>query len=43
MTAALSSAIEGILEGRHHGIPLPPLPTEDEWAAEVVRLCNWLP
>jgi glycosyltransferase involved in cell wall biosynthesis len=42
MSAALSIAIEGVLEGRHHTIPLPHLPTEDEWAAEVARLCNWL-
>jgi glycosyltransferase involved in cell wall biosynthesis len=41
--AALSNAIDGVLEGRHHAVPLPHLPTEDEWAAEVARLCNWLP
>ncbi len=43
MTSALSTAIEGVLAGRHHSIPLPYLPTEYEWAAEVARLCNWLP
>jgi glycosyltransferase involved in cell wall biosynthesis len=41
MTAALSTAIEDVLEGRHHTVSLPNLPTEDEWAAEVVRLCGW--
>ena len=43
MTAALSNAIEGVLAKRHHRVQLPPLPSEDEWAAEVARLCNWLP
>jgi glycosyltransferase involved in cell wall biosynthesis len=43
MPASLSSAIEGVLEGRHHTIPPPHLPTEDEWAAEVAHLCHWLP
>jgi len=43
MTAALASAIEGVLEGRHHAIPLTHLPTEDEWAAQVAQLCGWLP
>jgi glycosyltransferase involved in cell wall biosynthesis len=41
MTAALSTALESVLEGRHNAVPLPHLPTEDEWAAEVVRLCGW--
>lgn len=41
MTSALATAIDGVLEGRHHAVPLPHLPTEDEWAAEVVRLCGW--
>jgi glycosyltransferase involved in cell wall biosynthesis len=41
MTAALSTAIDGVLKGRHHAVPLPHLPTEDEWAAEVARLCGW--
>jgi glycosyltransferase involved in cell wall biosynthesis len=43
MPAALGSAIDGVLEGRHHAVPPPHLPTEDEWAAEVAHLCNWLP
>ena len=43
MTTALRSAIEGVLSGRQHGVPLPPIPTEDQWAEQVARLCNWVP
>ncbi len=39
---ALSRAIASVREGRHLGVPLPELPTEESWAAEVARLCNWL-
>jgi glycosyltransferase involved in cell wall biosynthesis len=42
MAPALSRAIEGVLTGHHHSTPLPPLPTEDEWAERVARLCGWL-
>jgi glycosyltransferase involved in cell wall biosynthesis len=42
MTAALRSAIEGVLQGKHHAIKQPHLPTEDEWAERVATLCNWL-
>ena len=42
MTAALASAIDGLLDGRHLGVPQPHLPTEDEWAAQVARLCDWI-
>lgn len=42
MTAALASAIDGVLAGRHHNVPLPSLPTEDEWAREVASLCGWV-
>lgn len=41
MTAALASALEGVLTGRHHPAPLPNLPTEDEWAEQVATLCHW--
>jgi glycosyltransferase involved in cell wall biosynthesis len=41
MTSALSSAIDGVLQGRHHGIAQPQLPTEDEWAERVATLCGW--
>jgi glycosyltransferase involved in cell wall biosynthesis len=43
MTACLCSAINSVVEGRHHTVPPPHLPTEDDWAAEVAHLCNWLP
>ena len=42
MTEALSTAIDRVLEGRRDVVPLPHLPTEDEWAEEVAGLCNWL-
>lgn len=42
MTAGLSTAIEGVLAGKHHGVHLPKLPTEDEWAERVARLCGWV-
>lgn len=42
MTPALQSAIESILQGRHHAAAQPHLPTEDEWAERVATLCNWL-
>jgi glycosyltransferase involved in cell wall biosynthesis len=42
MTAALRSAILAVLEGKHHTIAQPHLPTEDEWAEQVATLCGWL-
>jgi glycosyltransferase involved in cell wall biosynthesis len=42
MTPALQSAIESILDGKHHAVAQPHLPTEDEWAERVATLCNWL-
>jgi glycosyltransferase involved in cell wall biosynthesis len=42
MTPALQSAIESILQGKHHAVTQPRLPTEDEWAERVATLCNWL-
>jgi glycosyltransferase involved in cell wall biosynthesis len=42
MAAALASAIDGVLDGRHHAAPQPHLPTEDEWASQVARLCAWV-
>jgi glycosyltransferase involved in cell wall biosynthesis len=41
-TAALSAAVDGVLASRHHAVPLPKLPTEDEWAAQVAHLCGWV-
>lgn len=42
MLAGLREAIDNTLTGAHISAPLPPLPTEDEWAERVARLCNWL-
>lgn len=42
MTAALGTAIEGVLMARQSAVPLPVLPTEEQWAAEVARLCGWV-
>jgi glycosyltransferase involved in cell wall biosynthesis len=42
MTAALQSAIDGVLQGKHHAVAQPQLPTEDSWAEQVARLCGWL-
>jgi glycosyltransferase involved in cell wall biosynthesis len=42
LTGALRSAIDGILQGRHHNVARPNLPTEDTWAEEVALLCGWL-
>jgi glycosyltransferase involved in cell wall biosynthesis len=42
MTAGLATAIDGVLSGKHHDTPLPYLPTEDEWAERVGRLCGWV-
>ena len=43
MTSALAAAMDGVVSGRHHSVPLPPLPTENDWAEPVARLCNWVP
>jgi glycosyltransferase involved in cell wall biosynthesis len=42
MVAGLRQAIDGTLTGAQLSVPLPQLPTEDDWAARVARLCNWL-
>ena len=41
LQSALAAAIDGVIGGRHHNVPLPPIPTEAEWAGEVARLCGW--
>jgi glycosyltransferase involved in cell wall biosynthesis len=40
-TAALSSAFEGVISGKHHTSPLPDIPTEEQWAEQVTELCHW--
>jgi glycosyltransferase involved in cell wall biosynthesis len=42
MTGALRTAIDGVLQSRHHNVAPPHLPTEDEWAEQVAALCGWL-
>ncbi len=42
MVPALRFAIEGVLNGRQIGHPLPPFATEDQWAEQVAQLCGWL-
>jgi glycosyltransferase involved in cell wall biosynthesis len=42
MLPGLRQAIDSVLAGAQLGAPLPHLPTEDEWAARVAKLCNWL-
>jgi glycosyltransferase involved in cell wall biosynthesis len=42
MPAALGKAIDHAIDGRHHGISQPHLPTEDGWAEQVARLCKWI-
>ena len=41
MSDALDRAIAGVLSCNHLNAPPPDLPTEDEWAAQVARLCGW--
>lgn len=42
MLPALRRAIDSTLAGVQIEEPLPHLPTEDEWAARVARLCGWV-
>jgi glycosyltransferase involved in cell wall biosynthesis len=42
LTPALAAVVDGVITGRHHNVPLPPIPTEAEWAGEVARLCGWI-
>ena len=42
MLPAMEAAIDKAIEGKHRGIPLPHLPTEDDWAEQVASLCNWI-
>jgi len=40
--AAMRAAIDKVIKGRHHNTALPQLPTENDWAERVARLCNWV-
>jgi len=41
MTDALDRAIAGVLSCSHLNAPPPDLPTEDDWAEQVARICGW--
>jgi glycosyltransferase involved in cell wall biosynthesis len=38
---ALNEAIGRVIQGAHHAVPPPDLPTEDEWARRVATFCGW--
>ena len=42
MRSALAFAIQSVRQGRQLGVPLPPIPTEEEWAEQVARACEWV-
>jgi len=42
MCDSLRSALKSVMNGAHLRVDLPHLPTEDEWAGEIARLCNWM-
>ncbi len=42
LVQALRVMIESVFNGSHLGIQPPHLPTQDEWAEEMARLCGWI-
>ena len=42
MTETLGRAIQSVLSQSHLKAPLPDLPTEDDWAEQVARICGWV-
>ena len=42
MPSSLATALQTAMDARHLKAALPPLPTEDDWAAKVAELCGWL-
>jgi glycosyltransferase involved in cell wall biosynthesis len=42
MLPGLRHAVDKVVRGAQLGVPLPILPTEDEWAEKVARLCGWV-
>lgn len=40
-TPALACAIDNVLRGDYLSVPRPQIPTEDEWAGAVAKLCGW--
>lgn len=43
LPATLQNAVDSVLQGTHHTAQRPQIPTEDQWAERVARLCGWLP
>ncbi len=41
MTEALKRSIDNLLGGKHLGIALPQIPTQDDWSEQVARACRW--
>ena len=41
MPAALERGIDNVLNHKHIDVALPRIPTQDEWAEQVARLCGW--
>jgi len=41
ISEALDRAIAGVLSCNHLNAPPPDLPTEDNWAEQVARICGW--
>ena len=42
MLTGLRQIVDNTLTGVQLSAPLPDLPTEDDWAARVAQLCNWV-
>jgi glycosyltransferase involved in cell wall biosynthesis len=42
MPEALDRSIDSLLSNSHLGVPLPEVPTQDQWAEQVVRCCGWI-
>ena len=42
MLPGLRKAIDGVVAGIQLQVPLPPLPTEEDWAERVATLCGWV-
>jgi len=42
LVPALEQMIHSVIAGNHLHVLPPHLPTQDEWAAEMARLCRWL-